>query len=123
MPNKENGKQTNNNNIKNARDHEIDYLKLITQNSKSQEKVLIGQSLVLRLVLGAQSKRDYTLLGHGNEGCICLGDIEGRVLSWQGTQCAFWKEKKKTILDYKTANHPQQWQSRLDLWHAYLFNV
>lgn len=46
MPNKENGKQTNNNNNKNARDREIDYLKLITQNSKSQEKVLIGQSLV-----------------------------------------------------------------------------
>lgn len=81
MPNKENGKQTNNNNIKNARDREIDYLKLMTQNSKSQEKVLIGQSLVQRLVLRAQSKRDYALLGHGSEGCICLGDIEGRVLS------------------------------------------
>lgn len=77
MPNKENGKQINNNNSKNSHDSEIDYPKLITQNSKSQEKVLIGQSLVLRLILGAQAKRDSALLGHGSEGCICHGDIEG----------------------------------------------
>lgn len=98
MPNKENGKQTNNNNNKNAHDREIDYPKLITQNSKSQEKVPIGQRLVLRLILGAQAKRDSALLGHGSEGCICHGDMEGWLLSWQKYQCAFWEIKNNSRL-------------------------